>query len=245
MSAQPSARPSVIQMTEARYASNDLFRPLREASPLKPYVIAQLGQSLDGRIATVSGQSRWINGDAALDHLHRLRSHVDAVVVGAGTVVADDPLLTVRRVPGRQPARVVIDPTGRISRNAHCFADDGTARFLISEEGRTPAGAVTALPIARGADGLMPPAAILEALFARGLRRVLVEGGATTVSAFLNAKAVDRLHVLVAPIILGSGINGLSLAPISGLNEAMRPATTVHVLDDGDVLFDCDLSSLK
>jgi len=87
-----------------------LFAPFEAGTTDQPFVIAQLGQSLDGRIATLSGDSKYINGASALDHLHRLRARVDAVVVGVGTVVADDPLLTVRRAGGRNPARVVLDP---------------------------------------------------------------------------------------------------------------------------------------
>ena len=86
-----------------RPAYEDVFRPIIEAPQDRPYVVAQLGQSLDGRIATLTGESRWINGDPALDHLHRLRAHVDAVVVGIGTAVADDPILTVRRGRRAEP----------------------------------------------------------------------------------------------------------------------------------------------
>jgi diaminohydroxyphosphoribosylaminopyrimidine deaminase / 5-amino-6-(5-phosphoribosylamino)uracil reductase len=91
--------------------SNDaMFGPIVTAPTDRPFIVAQLGQSLDGRIATISGDSRWINGPAALDHLHRLRSHVDAVVVGIGTIIADDPQLTVRCVSGPQPVGIIIDP---------------------------------------------------------------------------------------------------------------------------------------
>ena len=217
-----------------------LIEPLLEAAVDKPFVIAQLGQSLDGRIATPSGASRWINGSAALDHLHRLRANVDAVVVGAGTVGEDDPLLTVRRVRGPHPARVVIDPNGRVNHTAKCFARDGTRCFIVrADVGVGPDG--TEVVIVPREDGHMPPGAIVKALFALGLRKILIEGGAKTVSAFIDAGVVDRLHVLVAPVILGSGISGLSLAPIRGLDEARRPLTRVHVLDGGDVVFDCDL----
>ena len=95
-------------------AGSDPVQPIREARRDRPFVVAQLGQSLDGRIATLSGESRWINAGGALDHVHRIRATVDAVMVGVGTVVADDPLLNVRRVEGRHPVRVVIDPTGRV-----------------------------------------------------------------------------------------------------------------------------------
>jgi riboflavin biosynthesis pyrimidine reductase len=89
------------------------------------------------------------------------------------------------------------------------------------------------------------PGDIVAALFARGMRKILIEGGAKTVSWFVDAGVVDRLHVLVAPIILGSGTPGLSLDPIDGMDEARRPLTRVHVLDDGNVVFDCDLRLLS
>lgn len=220
---------------------NDLVEPLAIASRERPYVIAQLGQSLDGRIATPTGASRWINGGFALDHLHRLRANVDAVVVGISTIAADDPLLTVRRVPGTNPARVIIDPNGRISLTARALNDDGARRIIVGGEVRSVPPGVETIVAPRMATGKLDPNAIVAALFDVGLTKILIEGGASTVSAFIDAQAVDRLHLLVAPIILGSGIPGLSLNAITTLDEALRPRTTTHVLDDGDVLFDCKL----
>jgi diaminohydroxyphosphoribosylaminopyrimidine deaminase/5-amino-6-(5-phosphoribosylamino)uracil reductase len=219
---------------------DSIFEPIVTACPNRPFVVAQLGQSLDGRIATASGASRWINSASALDHLHRLRAHVDAVVVGVGTITADDPFLTVRRVAGHQPARVVIDPNGRLDPNARCLSSDGARCFVVKgKDGPVPRGAEPLLVESLG-DSL-EPAAIAEALFRLGLKKILIEGGAKTVSHFIDARMVDRIHLLVAPVILGSGIQGLSLAPIGGLDEALRPETRVHILDDGDVLFDCNL----
>src|SRR5262249_50964780 len=103
----------------------ELFGPLRRSRVDELVVVGQLGQSLDGRVATPTGHSHYINGAAGLDHLHRLRALVDAVVVGIGTALADDPQLTVRRVAGPQPARVVIDPDGRLPPNARLLANDG------------------------------------------------------------------------------------------------------------------------
>ena len=238
MPAQP-----IIQLKPQSLASvSDVLAPLINAPAERPYVIAQLGQSLDGRIATPTGASRWINRDCALDHVHRLRANVDAVIVGIGTVLADDPLLTVRRVPGRHPARVVIDPYGQLDSGAKFLAADGVRRLIVcGDERRTPSGIET-IVLQRESD-LFSPLQIAAELYRLGMRKILVEGGATTVSAFMDAGAVDRLHVLVAPIILGSGTTGLSLKAIQGLDEARRPLTKIHVLDDGDVLFDCDLKS--
>jgi diaminohydroxyphosphoribosylaminopyrimidine deaminase/5-amino-6-(5-phosphoribosylamino)uracil reductase len=205
-----------------------------------PIVIAQLGQSLDGRIATPTGASKYINGPVALDVLHHLRARVDAVVVGVGTVIADDPLLTVRRVPGRNPARVIIDPNGRMPASAKCLCSDGAPTYVIRPSSNCDALACETLKVPEGPEGI-DPHAIVAALAERGMRRILVEGGAETVSRFIAAGAVNRLYLLVAPVLLGSGKPGLNLPPIDQLTEALRPATRSYSLQGGDVLFDCCL----
>ena len=174
-------------------------------------------------------------------HLHRLRALVDAVVVGAGTVRADDPQLTVRHVAGPNPVRVVIDPRGtlpatspRLRRRRRAPHRDHAQRVPGSIDGGVE---TIALP---DTDGLFAPAAILEALSARGLRRVLIEGGAQTVSSFLSAGCLDRLHVVVAPVILGAGVAGLALPPIADMNR--RCGCPCPSAAGRRVLFDCDLS---
>lgn len=221
---------------------DDPFFPLRERRGDAPFVVAQLGQSLDGRIATPTGESQWINGGCALDHVHRLRAEVDAVLVGVGTVLADDPRLTVRRVAGRDPARVVLDPRGRMPDDSRCLAKDGVRRIVVrASDMPCPAGVEQIVITAH--DAIVSPQVILSRLFERGLRCILIEGGARTVSSFIAAGCVDRLHVLVAPLLLGSGRSGLELPPISSLGEALRPPTRVHLFADGDVLFDCALKT--
>jgi len=223
----------------------DLFGPLRTGAANDLVVVGQIGQSLDGRIATESGHSHYINGPAGIEHLHRLRALVDAVVVGVGTAVADDPQLTVRRCEGPHPARVVIDPTGRLDAKARIFTDDGARRLVVTADGSgcaLPAGVEIVALAAR--QGRIAPEDVLAALAERGLRRILIEGGADTVSRFLGAGCLDRLHVMVAPIILGSGRAGLVLPPIARADQALRPPMRTFQLGD-DILFDCDLSAQR
>lgn len=225
--------------SEERY--NRLMSAIAGSDPARPYVVAQLGQSLDGRIATAHGCGQLINGPAALDHLHALRAHVDAVVVGVGTIVADNPQLTVRRVPGRNPTRVIIDPHGRMPVDARCLHDGaGDVLRIVGTSADPGPGSRNAIVLPLYG-GRFDPDQIVKALFERGLRRILVEGGATTVSSFIAAGAVDRLHVMLAPIIIGSGLTGLNLPPIASMAASLRPATSIFPLSSGDVLFDCDL----
>lgn len=216
--------------------------PIEKSDPSKPYVVAQLGQSLDGRIATPTGASKYINGPGALDFLHLVRASVDAVVVGVGTVLADDPLLTVRRVEGQSPARVIIDPNGRLPAEARCLSDGDADVYVVSRRQNCDCAGVRTICLAGDEHGL-DPHDIVAALFERGMRRILVEGGANTISRFMAAGAVDRLYLLVAPMLLGSGQPGLVMPPIDGLDEAMRPQTQCYSLGGGDVLFDCCFNS--
>ena len=114
---------------------DDIFGPLRRSMVDDLVLVGQCGQSIDARIATSSGHSRYINGEGGLAHLHRLRALVDAVVIGVGTAIQDDPLLTVRRVEGPSPARVVVDPNGRLPPTARVLAADGVRRIVVAAAG--------------------------------------------------------------------------------------------------------------
>src|SRR5712692_3212136 len=258
---QPSAGPSVGSGGNSSWARipatfrnpesslpapwEDIFGPLRQGAVDDLVVVGQCGQSIDARIATPTGHSHYINGEAGLAHRHRLRALVDAVVIGVGTAIADDPQLTVRRVEGPSPARVVVDPNGRLPLTARVLATDGIRRLVVTAA-RTPArlpADVEIVPIAAD-HGHLAPAAIVSALAARGFRRILIEGGANTVSRFLAARCLDRLHVLIAPIILGAGRSSLELPPIARVDEAIRAPMRAHMLE-GDLLLDCDLSAQR
>jgi riboflavin-specific deaminase-like protein len=226
-------------------AWDDLYGPLRAGRVDDLMVVAQLGQSIDGRITTDGRHPTYINGAAGLDHLHRLRALVDAVVVGVGTAVSDDPQLTVRRVAGPNPARVVIDPRGRLAPTARLLRPDGARRIIITGDACTAAFAddVEVMRVALTA-GLAAPSAILTGLRQKGFRRILIEGGARTISEFLAAGCLDRLHVMVAPMLVGAGQPSLCLPPGLSADGALRPPVTAHLLD-GEVLFDIDLSARR
>jgi riboflavin-specific deaminase-like protein len=220
-------------------------------------VIGQLGQSLDGRIATANGHSHYVTGPESLVHLHRLRALVDAVVVGAGTVLADDPQLTVRHCPGPNPLRVVLDPLRKLPLQRRLFCD-GQAPTLVLASIPAPAlapdpeaapnpdpdpaaGRTETALLSVSDDGSgFAPAAVLSLLAARGAQRILVEGGGITVSRFLAAGALDRLHVVVAPMLIGSGRPGLTLPAIDHLDQALRPAHRRESLGE-DVLYELQL----
>jgi diaminohydroxyphosphoribosylaminopyrimidine deaminase / 5-amino-6-(5-phosphoribosylamino)uracil reductase len=241
------AWPELLAIAHARklpgpppeFALWNLYAPIASGNADRPFVIGQLGQSLDGRVATASGHSRYINGPEGIRHLHRLRALADAVVVGVGTVLADDSQLTVREVEGPNPAKVVIDPNFRLPDHARMIREaDGPIHAVQAQAGARPAGVE---PIVVGEqDGQMPPAEIVQALAERGFRRILIEGGAQTVSAFLAAGALDRLHLSIAPLVIGAGPVGLNLPPIERMSEAMRPTATTYRLGS-DIVFDCVL----
>lgn len=207
----------------------------------EPVVIGQLGQSLDGRIATPTGVSKYINGQEALRHLHRIRAEVDAVIVGVGTAVADDPQLTTRHVDGKSPVRVVIDPHGRMPGDLTMLNDDATPVIAVTCTGVDVPEGVEALALECDGNDNIQPQKIIDALAARGLTRVLVEGGAETLARFLDAGVIDELHLMLAPIVLGSGKTGLNLAPIETLDQAMRPMVRTMRFRDGDMLCMCDM----
>jgi len=217
----------------------DLYLPLCGASAERPLTIAHVGQSLDGYIATAAGDSFYVNGPDNILHLHRLRALCDAVVVGAGTVAADNPRLTVRLIPGVHPLRVIIDPARRLGDEAHVFSDGlaPTLRVVTSPQG---AGSVVPeLVVAQTAGGL-DLFDLLRQLRACGCRRVFIEGGGITVSSFLRAGLLDRLHIAIAPLLIGEGRRALRLPAQDRLQDCLRLSVRVFAMG-ADTLYDCAL----
>jgi riboflavin-specific deaminase-like protein len=236
---------------ESRLPSDDprselfgLYLPICSATSARPVTVGHLGQSLDGFIATLSGDSKTVTGGANIVHLHRLRALCDAVLVGAGTVAADDPLLTTRHVPGTNPLRVVFDPRRRLTPTFRVLTDRTAPTLHICARsriapGETHVGAAVIAPIDEGEPG-DEAAQALRLLQARGCARVFVEGGGVTVSRFLEANLLDRLQITIAPVIIGDGRPAVRLRPQLRLRDCRRPGYRVFRMG-GDVLFDCDL----
>jgi riboflavin-specific deaminase-like protein len=195
----------------------------------RPRVTLSYAQSLDGRIATRSGQSQWISGAGTLELAQELRRDNDAILVGIGTVLRDDPLLTCRLPGCSSPVRVILDSRlrlpedGRIARTADRYA---TVVFSLAPDAakveRLRRLGVHVIAAEPGEDGWVALAPALEALSARGIGTLFVEGGSSVITAFLRSGLVDRLLVVTAPLVIGTGVSAVADLGIDDLARALR-----------------------
>lgn len=227
--------------SDGERAALELYGPIARRD-LEASVLGQIGQSLDGRIATVSEDVGEVSGPDGLTHLHRIRALVDAVVIGVKTALLDCPQLTVRLCEGVNPVRVIIDPNGRLPNDSPVLNADGTRRIVIQAVAakRDSGVEVMRLPTV---DGQIRPELIQQSLQDAGLSKVLVEGGSFTLAKFIEAGSLGRLHLAVAPVLIGSGPAGITLAnSATKLNDAIRPETRSFAIGS-EVVFDCALDT--
>jgi GTP cyclohydrolase II len=219
----------------------------RSAAPAwRPYVVLKYAQTIDGRIATRSGDAKWISSEAERRVSHALRAACDAVLVGVGTATVDDPQLTVRMVSGPSPLRVVLDSTLRLPSSARVLdAQAGTIVITTdraSEDRRAAlraraVGVHVVQPDPRGVD----LAAALGTLRTLGVRSLLVEGGARVITSFLADKLVDRLVIGIAPTIMGAGIEAVGDLGVANVAESVRLTNrSIHSAGD-DLLVAADV----
>jgi len=203
----------------------------------RPFVSLKFAMSLDGKIETRTGESRWITGELARNHGHQLRHMHDAILVGVNTVIMDDPQLTTR-IEGRdvrQPLRVVLDTHLRTPRNARVLGE----RTLIATSSAGDMECAELLRLPPGLDGRVPIDALLDQLGQRGILSLLVEGGAQTHASFLAAALVDKVYAYIAPRLIGGSE---APGPVGGdgierLGDALRLRDTDVVALGDDILF--------
>jgi GTP cyclohydrolase II len=213
----------------------------------RPYVVLKYAQTLDGRIATRTGDAKWISGEPERQVSHAMRSGVDAVLVGARTLLQDDPQLTVRMVPGASPLRVVLDSALRTPLTAKVLSDDAATVILCRPDadparraGLVSAGA-TVRDVAPGPEGLRVDE-VLRLLRSLGVGSLLVEGGGRVITSLLRAAAVDRVVVSLSPTILGSGVEAVGALGVDRVVDGIRLVNRSVFLAGSDVLMAFDVA---
>ncbi len=209
----------------------------------RPYIILKLAQSVDGRIATSTGDSKWISSLKARKLAHRLRSEVDGVIVGSGTVRADNPQLTVRHLKGINPYRIVVTGNGKLPASCHLLKNNQDQLTIIAstkqatnvgteKNNRTPIH----WSIRPGTDGV-DISDLVEQAGQFGMRSLLVEGGAAMITSFLRARLADKLILISAPRIIGDGLNSVgSLSTISITDSVDLESVRYEQIDNDMVM---------
>ncbi len=194
----------------------------------KKLVIAQIGQSIDGRIALNNGNSHYINNPKSIIYLHCLRSISDAIIVGSNTIKIDNPLLTTRKIKGKNPKRIIIDGSLSLN-NKYKIFNDGNENIIFTKSNkniRLNNSTIIRLKEKNFTKDFITKIKKLK------YKNILVEGGSKTISELVNNKYIDILQFMIAPILIGSGINSLNLKEISNLNKAIRPKHNFNELEN-------------
>lgn len=215
----------------------------------RPRVTFSFAQTLDGRVAAADGSSQWISGPESLRFCHRLRAAHDAIMVGIGTVLRDDPRLTVRLVEGRDPLRVIVDSTLRIPLSAAVLRDGAARGTVLACTAAAPVErraalaelGATILTLPAWPEGGVDLAALLAALGERSIASVMVEGGARLLTSLLRARLADAVAITITPLILGAGPAAIGDLGIATLAQAIRLANATWTTYGADVVVEGDI----
>jgi GTP cyclohydrolase II len=218
--------------------------PASNGHHARPAVTVHYAQTIDGRIAARTGDAHWVSGESSLRLAHELRASHDAVMVGIGTVLADDPRLTVRLAPGTSPIRVIVDSTLRVPISSNVFTDR-TARTIVATTPSAPQARARAIHAAGGevlrahatADGGVDLTDLLRRLRGLGVGTLLIEGGRGIITSALDAHLVDRLTVCIAPKVIGEGVSAVGDLHIDYLREALTFSRSRFVACGEDLIF--------
>jgi riboflavin-specific deaminase-like protein len=194
----------------------------------KKFFIAQLGQSLDGKIALFNGNSHYINSQKSILYLHALRCICDGLLVGVNTVINDNPLLTTRYMTGSSPMRIIIDPSLKLTNRLNIFKDGNKNIVFTQKASKKTLNNTTIYKLPKKNF----TKSVYQKIIDLNFNYILVEGGATTISNFLEQELLDIMQFIIAPIIIGSGIDSIKLKSISTLKNALRPKSHLYKLGD-------------
>lgn len=210
----------------------------------RPFVILKLAQSLDGRIATSNGDSKWISSESSRTIVHKLRSEVDAVIIGRGTLQRDNPKLTVREVKGKNPYRIIVTSSGKLPAASKVLLDNADNKTIIATtaegaekiERSKISGSPIIWTVAQNAEKSgVDLRSLLQQAYEFGLQSIMVEGGSALATSFVNDQLVDKMIFFIAPIIVGRGINSMSELNVKTISEAVEFDRSMFI-DSGDDL---------
>jgi diaminohydroxyphosphoribosylaminopyrimidine deaminase/5-amino-6-(5-phosphoribosylamino)uracil reductase len=227
---------------EARQLNEVYFHHREHA---RPFVVLKWAQSLDGRIATSNGDSRWISSEASRTLVHRWRAGVDAVVVGAGTLRSDDPSLTVRLIKGRNPYRIIIAGREALPARSRLLAENGDGRTIVAASGKVVdalvrkqrKAPVTFWTVKQRRNGQLDLSDFLAKAGEFGLRSLLVEGGGKLATALIKEGLVDKFMVFVAPKLIGEGTSAVGPLGTLGMSDAIAFGRGEFSTVGSDMLF--------
>ena len=188
--------------------------------------IGQIGQSLDGKIALNNGNSHYINEKESITYLHCLRSISDGVLVGVNTIIKDDPFLTTRKIKGLNPIRLIIDPSLKLTKKYNIFKDNNKNIILTYSSKEKKLNNSTIIKFPKKNFTL----SVYKYLRKTSLKTILIEGGPTTLSHFIEHKFLNYMQFIISPTVIGSGIDSMKLKPISNLKNAIRTKNTINRL---------------